>query len=109
MGRHGGTRSRRFRSAPSQAHRPVRLTEAQAEARIAAFAPVKKRNVFRRVLDRIRGWFRRRRPEWKDRPKEDRRPSRLTNAQWIAKGKNRARRRARREHLQHVRRKNGKW
>lgn len=39
----------------------------------------------------------------------ERRPSRLSAAQWIARGKRRAERRVRREHLQHVRRKNGKW
>ena len=106
MGRHGGTRRRSHRPAPSQAHRPVRLTEQQAEARIASFAPVKKQGVFRRVLDRVRGWFRRRGPVVRE---DERRPSMLTAEQWITKRRSRAQRRARREHLQHVRRKNGKW
>ncbi len=107
MARHGGTRRRSFRQSPGQSHRPVRLTQQQAEQRIAAFVPVTKRNVFRRVLDRVRGWFRRERVRTV-RP-DDRRPSRLSDAAWIAKGKRRAERKQRREHLQHVRRKNGKW
>ncbi len=108
MGRHGGTRSRRFRSAPSQAHRPVRLTEAQAQQRIDRLTPEQKPGAVRRFVNWLRklAWWRRAgtpRPAARD-PKD-----RLTAEQWIAKCKSRAERRARRDHLQHVRRKNGKW
>ncbi len=78
MGRHGGTRSRRFR-------RLVGLFDGRkSRDREPVSKPSKSDSV-------------------------ERRPSRLSAAQWIARGKRRAGRRVRREHLQHVRRKNGKW
>ena len=108
MGRHGGIRRRSHRPAPSQAHRPVRLTDAQAQQRIDRLTPEQRPGAVRRFVNWLRklAWWRRDsagRPPARD-PKD-----RLSDEQWIAKCKSRAGRRARREHLQHVRRKNGKW
>ncbi len=78
MGRHGGTRSRRFRQ----------------------------------LVGLFDGRLRRDREPSKPKPSEsesERRTGRLSEEAWIAKGKSRAERKQRREHLQHVRRKNGKW
>ncbi len=110
MGRQGGTRRRSFRQSPGQSHRPVRLTEAQAQQRIDRLIPEQKPGAVRRLVNWFRklAWWRYHRdptprPAGRD-PKD-----RLTDAQWIAKCKSRAERKQRREHLQHVRRKNGKW
>ncbi len=111
MARHGGTRRRSHRQSPGQSHRPIRLTEAQAQQRIVVFESKKKLGAWRRLVGVLRKLFlwRRKPVSPKYRPEGERRMSRLPDAQWIAKGKSRAERRQRREHLQHVRRKNGKW
>ncbi len=78
MGRHGGTRSRRFR----------------------------------RIAGLFDGRLRRDREPSKPAQSEsesERRTGRLSEEAWILRGRSRAQRKARREHLQHVRRKNGKW
>ncbi len=110
MSRNAGTRRRSFRQSPGQSHRPVRLTEQQAQQRIDRLTPEQRPGAMRRFVNWLRRlvWWRRDgtpsgRPPTRD-PKD-----RLTDEQWIVEGKSRAERRARREHLQHVRRKSGKW
>ncbi len=111
MARHGGTRRRSHRQSPGQSHRPVRLTEAQAQQRIVVFESKKKLGAWRRLVGVLRKLFlwRRKPVSPKHRPDERRPAGRMSDEAWIAKCKSRAERKARREHLQHVRRKNGKW
>ncbi len=110
MARHGGTRRRSHRQSPGQSHRPVRLTQQQAEQRIAAFEPARNEGRLQRMLQWVRKLFQWGKPVSPKHRPDGRRPAgRMSDEAWIAKCKSRAERKARREHLQHVRRKHGKW